>query len=106
MTVQGRSPAIPITPVQVIDSTVEANAAGATVVHLHVREPETGKPSLDVGLFRKVASGIKERCDLVVQPTTGGGKGITLEERAAVLPELEPEMAAFNTGSFNFGLFP
>ena len=43
---------------------------------------------------------------MIVQPTTGGGKGMTLEERAAVLPELEPEMATFNTGSFNFGLFP
>jgi hypothetical protein len=42
----------------------------------------------------------------LVQPKTGGGKGMTLEERAAVLPELHPEMATFNTGSFNFGLFP
>jgi uncharacterized protein (DUF849 family) len=53
-----------------------------------------------------VVSGIKERCDVIVQPTTGGGKGMSLEERAAVLPELQPEMATFNTGSFNFGLFP
>jgi uncharacterized protein (DUF849 family) len=89
-----------------VDSAVGAHEAGATIVHLHVREPETGKPSSDIGLFREVVSGVKERCDVIVQPTTGGGKGMTLEERAAVLPELEPEMATFNTGSFNFGLFP
>ena len=106
MTVPGQSEAIPITPEEIVESAVEAHEAGATIVHLHVREPETGKPSSDIGLFREVVSGIKERCDVIVQPTTGGGKGMTLEERAAVLPELEPEMATFNTGSFNFGLFP
>ncbi|MGH3147560.1 MAG: 3-keto-5-aminohexanoate cleavage protein, partial [Rubrobacter sp.] len=96
----------PITPEEIVESAVGAHEAGATIVHLHVREPETGKPSSDIALFREVVSGIKERCDVIVQPTTGGGKGMTLEERAAVLPELEPEMATFNTGSFNFGLFP
>ncbi|HEV8045810.1 MAG TPA: 3-keto-5-aminohexanoate cleavage protein, partial [Rubrobacter sp.] len=106
MTVPGQSEAIPITPEEIVESAVGAHEAGATIVHLHVREPETGKPSSDIGLFREVVSGIKERCDVIVQPTTGGGKGMTLEERAAVLPELEPEMATFNTGSFNFGLFP
>lgn len=106
MTVPGQSAAIPITPDEIIESAVGAHEAGATIVHLHVREPETGKPSSDIDLFREVVSGIKDRCDVIVQPTTGGGKGMSLEERAAVLPELEPEMATFNTGSFNFGLFP
>jgi len=106
MTVPGQSDAIPITPDEIVDSAVQAHAAGATIVHLHVREPETGKPSSSLELFREVVSGIKEQCDVIVQPTTGGGKGMTLEERAAVLPELQPEMATFNTGSFNFGLFP
>ena len=106
MTVPGQSDAIPITPGEIVDSAVEAHEAGATIVHLHVREPETGKPSSSLELFREVVSGIKERCDVIVQPTTGGGKGMTLEERATVLPELQPEMATFNTGSFNFGLFP
>ena len=104
--VPGPRAAIPIPPYDIIDSAVGAHEAGATIVHLHVREPETGNPSSDMKLFREVVAGIKERCDVIVQPTTGGGKGMTLEERAAVLPELEPEMATFNTGSFNFGLFP
>jgi uncharacterized protein (DUF849 family) len=106
MTVPGQSPAIPITPEEIIESAVGAHEAGAAIVHIHVREPETGKPSSSLELFREVVTGIKERCDVIVQPTTGGGKGMTIEERAAVLPELEPEMATFNTGSFNFGLFP
>ena len=106
MTVPGQSPAIPITPEEIIDSAVGAHEAGAAIVHLHVREPESGKPSSSLELFREVVAGIKERCDVIVQPTTGGGKGMTLDERAAVLPELRPEMATFNTGSFNFGLFP
>ena len=78
MTVPGQSEAIPITPDEIIDSAVGAHEAGATIVHLHVREPETGKPSSDMELFREVVSGIKDRCDVIVQPTTGGGKGMTL----------------------------
>jgi beta-keto acid cleavage enzyme len=62
--------------------------------------------SLILELFREVVSGIKKRCDVIVQSITGGGNGMVLEERAAVLPEFRPEMATFNTGSFNFGLFP
>jgi uncharacterized protein (DUF849 family) len=106
MTVPGQSPAIPITPEEIVESAVGAYEAGAALVHIHVREPESGKPSSSLELFREVVSGIKERCEVIVQPTTGGGAGMTLEERAAVLPELRPEMATFNTGSFNFGLFP
>ena len=106
MTVPGQSAAIPLTPEEIIASAVGAHEAGATIVHLHVRDPETGAPSSDLDLFREVVAGIGARCDVIVQPTTGGGKGMTLEERAAVLPALQPEMATFNTGSFNFGLFP
>ncbi len=106
MTVPGQSGAIPITPDEIVDSAVEAHEAGAAIVHLHVREPASGKPSSSLELFREVVTGIKDRCEVIVQPTTGGGKGMTLEERAAVLPELRPEMATFNSGSINFGLFP
>ena len=81
MTVPGQSPAIPITPEEIVDSAVGAHEAGAAIVHIHVREPETGKPCSSLELFRDVVSGIKERCDVIVQPTTGGGKGMTLEER-------------------------
>jgi uncharacterized protein (DUF849 family) len=105
MSVPGQSPAIPVTPEQIIDSAVAAHAAGAAIVHIHVREPDSGRPSADLGLFKEVLSGIGERCDAIVQPTTGGGVGMTIEERARVLTECRPEMATFNCGSFNFGIF-
>jgi uncharacterized protein (DUF849 family) len=106
MTVPTQSDAIPVTPQEIVDSAVGAHAAGAAIVHIHVREPATGRPSSDPELFGEVLSGIKARCDVIVQPTTGGGQGMTIEERAAVLPRFRPEMATFNTGSINFGLFP
>jgi len=105
MSVPGQSPAIPITPEQIIDSAVAAHAAGAAIVHIHVRDPETGRPSADLGLFKEVLAGIGERCGVIVQPTTGGGVGMTIEERARVVTDCRPEMATFNCGSFNFGIF-
>lgn len=105
MTVPGQSRAIPVTPQQIIDSALEAQRAGAAVVHVHVREPETGRPIADPGLFKEVLAGIGERCDVIVQPTTGGGVGMTIDERARVVQECRPELATFNTGSFNFGIF-
>jgi uncharacterized protein (DUF849 family) len=105
MSVPGQSAAIPVTPEQIVDSAVAAHAAGAAIVHLHVREPETGRPSSDLGLFRAVIEGVRERCDAIVQPTSGGGVGMTIEERARVVTECRPEMATFNCGSFNFGIF-
>jgi uncharacterized protein (DUF849 family) len=105
MSVPGQSAAIPVTPEEIVDSAVAANAAGAAIVHIHVREPETGRPSADLGLFREVLEAVGERCDAIVQPTTGGGVGMTIDERARVVTELRPEMATFNCGSFNFGIF-
>ena len=105
MTVPGQSPAIPVAPEEIVDSAVAAHAAGAAIVHVHVREPRTGKPSADLGLFKEVIAGISERCDAIVQPTTGGGVGMTIDERARVVTEVRPEMATFNAGSFNFGIF-
>jgi len=105
MSVPGQSAAIPVTPDQIVASAVEANAAGAAIIHIHVRDPENGRPSADLGLFREVLTRIGERCDVIVQPTTGGGVGMTIDERARVVTELRPQMATFNCGSFNFGIF-
>ena len=93
MSVPGQSGAIPITPEQIVESAVAANAAGAAIVHLHVREPTTGKPVSDLGLFQEVIGGIRERCDAIVQPTSGGGVRMTIDERARVVAECRPEMA-------------
>jgi uncharacterized protein (DUF849 family) len=105
MSVPGQSAAIPVSPEEIVDSAVAASAAGAAIVHIHVREPETGKPSADLGIFREVLGGIAERCDAIVQPTSGGGAGMTIDERARVVARCRPEMATFNCGSFNFGIF-
>lgn len=105
MSVPGQSKAIPITPEEIVESAVEASEAGAAIVHLHVREPDTGKPVADLGLFKDVLARVGERCDAIAQPTSGGGVGMTIEERARVVTECHPEMATFNCGSFNFGIF-
>jgi uncharacterized protein (DUF849 family) len=105
MSVPGQSAAIPVTPEEIVEAAVGAHAAGAAIVHIHVRDPATGHPSADLGLFREVVTRIRERCDAIVQPTTGGGVGMTIDERARVVTELRPEMATFNCGSFNFGIF-
>ncbi len=106
MTVPGQSPAIPVTPEQIIGAGLEAAAAGASLIHVHVRDPATGRPAADIGLFREVIAGIREGSDAIVQPTTGGGVGQTIADRAEVLRQCRPEMASFNLGSFNFGIFP
>jgi uncharacterized protein (DUF849 family) len=69
-----------------------------------VRDDE-GRPVSDLGRFREVVQALREGCDAIVQPTTGGGVGMTIEQRGAVVSELRPEMATFNCGSINFGIF-
>lgn len=105
MTVPAQSKAIPITVDQIVEDGVRAAEAGASVLHVHVREEETGRPVADTDLFERVLSGLRQRTDAVLQPTTGGGRGMTVEERGSVL-KFRPEMATLNAGSFNFGLYP
>ena len=105
MTVPGQSEAIPVTVEEIVDSAVAAHEAGAAIVHVHVRDPASGKPSAELELFEEVIAGIRERCNAIVQPTTGGGVGMTIDERARVLSACRPELASFNVGSFNFGIF-
>jgi uncharacterized protein (DUF849 family) len=100
------SPYLPITPKQIADEAVGAAEAGAAMVHIHVRDPETGKPTSDAGLFRQVLSDISDRSDVIVNTTTGGGFGMTLQERLMVVPTFRPEVASFNMGSMNFGSYP
>ncbi len=100
------SPYLPITPEQIIDEAVKAHDAGAAVVHIHARNPKDGRPSADLELYRIILEGIKKRCDVVVCVTTGGGAGMSLEERIAAVREFKPELASFNMGSINFALYP
>jgi len=96
---------LPITPQQIADEAVRAYEAGAAVCHVHARNPETGIPVPDVNLMKEIITKIKSRCNMVVCITTGGGLGMTVEQRVAPVTLYKPELASFNAGSINFALF-
>jgi len=100
------SPYLPITPEQIADEAVSAAEAGAATVHLHARDRETGQPNSDPELFRVFCRDVHERSDVIICITTGGGLGMTVDERMTAVKKLKPELASLNMGSINFGLFP
>ena len=100
------SPHLPVTPDEIADQAVEAAQAGAAILHLHARNPETGQPTADPAVFMQFLPRIKNECDAVINITTGGSSLMTLEERLAAPNLAQPEMASLNMGSMNFGLFP
>jgi uncharacterized protein (DUF849 family) len=100
------SPHLPITPDQIAAESVAAAQAGAAIIHLHARDPKDGRPTPDPALFMEFLPRIKQGCDAVVNITTGGGHGMTLEQRLAAAFRASPEMTSLNMGSMNFGLFP
>lgn len=100
--VPGMSPYLPITPAQIIEDAVKAAEAGAAVVHIHARNPNTGQPIADVEIFEEIAKGIKSRSNAVICTTTGGSMSMTVTERLKVVPRLQPELASCNAGSVNF----
>lgn len=100
--IPSQSPFLPITPKEIADEAVRSAEAGAAVVHVHARNPETGEPSSDLALFEEILTSIKERTDAVIVPTTGGNPIMTLEERLRLIPKFKPEMATFNMGSMNY----
>ncbi|HEY3897410.1 MAG TPA: 3-keto-5-aminohexanoate cleavage protein [Chthoniobacter sp.] len=100
------SPHLPITPDQIATSAIEAAQAGASILHLHARDPQTGCPTADPAVFRQFLPRIKDACDAVINITTGGGMNMTVEQRIATAASLKPEMCSLNMGSMNFGLYP
>lgn len=98
------SPHLPITPEQIAASAVEAANAGAAMLHLHARDPRTGEPRQDPKLFAEFLPVIKSQTDAILNITTGGGLGMTLEQRLAPAIAAEPEIASMNMGSFNFNI--
>ena len=99
------SPHLPITPDHIAAESVAAAEAGASIIHLHARDPETGKPTPDENVFMQFLPRIKQATDAVVNITTGGGLGMALAERLAAPLRAQPEMTSLNMGSMNFGLF-
>ena len=97
---------LPITPQEIADEAVAAAEAGASILHLHARDPKDGRPTPDPKVFMEFLPRIKQQTDAVVNITTGGGLGMTLEERLAAAIAASPEMTSLNMGSFNFALYP
>jgi uncharacterized protein (DUF849 family) len=100
------SPYLPVTPQEIADAAVGAYEAGAAIIHLHARDPVTGKPDQRPEAFVPFLKDIKARCDAVINLTTGGSPYMTVQERMRPAKELKPEVASMNMGTMNFGLFP
>lgn len=100
------SEALPITPDEIATQSIEAAEAGASIIHLHARDPQTGRPTPDPEVFMQFLPRIKQSSDAVINITTGGGQGMTVEERLAGPLMAKPEMTSLNMGSMNFALHP
>ncbi|AWJ94192.1 3-keto-5-aminohexanoate cleavage protein (plasmid) [Azospirillum baldaniorum] len=100
------SPHLPVTPDQIAAEAIAAVEAGAAIVHLHARDPETGRPTQDPDLFQRFLPRIKQATKAVVNITTGGSAAMTVEDRLRPAAQFQPEVASLNMGSMNFGLFP
>jgi len=99
------SPYLPVTPDEIAEAAIGAAEAGASIVHLHARNPKDGSPSQDPDLFRDFLPKIRAKSDVVINLTTGGAATMTTEERLQPALQLRPEVASLNMGSMNFGLY-
>ena len=101
------SPYLPTTPDEIAQQAIDAAKAGASIVHIHARHEADGSPSSELKDFQTIIEKIRAvDKEIVICVTTGGGLGMTLEERTHIVPHLKPELASMNTGSINWGLFP
>jgi 3-keto-5-aminohexanoate cleavage enzyme len=98
------NPAVPYTPEEIIESAVECHKAGASIVHIHVRDPITGTPNFKIDLFKEVLDGIRQKCNLIVNLTTSAlflsGDDVISQRLQPIF--LKPELCSFDLGSMNF----
>ncbi len=97
---------LPITPNEITQASIEASDAGASIIHLHARNPADGRPDPDPDTFMQFLPRIKQATGAVLNISTGGGLGMKREERLRAALHASPEMASMNMGSMNFGIFP
>jgi uncharacterized protein (DUF849 family) len=100
------SPHLPVTPDQIVEESLAAAEAGAAVVHLHARDPRDGRPTPDASIFLEYVRRIKEASDVVISLSSGGGTGMSVEQRLAGVLAARPELCTLNMGSMNYGGFP
>ena len=100
------SPHLPITAEQIADAAIGAAEAGAAIIHLHARDPKTGQPDQSPELFQPFLQTIRQRCDAVLNITTGGSQTMSIEDRLKPAAQFKPEVASLNMGTMNFGLYP
>jgi len=100
------SPHLPVTPDQIAEAAIGAAEAGAAIVHLHARDPKTGRPDQAPEAFAKFLPRIKQASNVVINLTSGGAPTMAVAERVSPAHKLKPEVASLNMGSMNFGLFP
>ncbi|WP_417408154.1 3-keto-5-aminohexanoate cleavage protein [Hoeflea sp.] len=100
------SPYLPVTAEAIAGQAIGAAEAGAAILHLHARDPVTGKPSAALEDYMAFLTGIKAGTDAVINLTTGGSAVMTLEQRLAAPLAAKPEMCSLNMGSMNFALYP
>ena len=100
------SPHLPITPDDIATAAIEAASAGAAILHLHARNPQTGEPDQSPERFATFLPRIRQQCAAIINITTGGGLGMSTEQRLAPALWAEPEIASMNMGSMNFNISP
>src|SRR5882724_2468334 len=100
------SPYLPLTPEEIAEQSIAAAEAGAAVLHLHARNPQDGRPTPDPAVFMQFLPRIREGCSAIVNITTGGGQGMSLDDRLAAPHRASPELCSLNMGSMNFGMYP
>ena len=96
---------LPITAEQIVTEALGAAEAGAAILHLHARDPDDGRPTADPEVFKRFLPQIKQATDSVVNITTGGAPGMTLDQRLAAAEQASPEMTSLNMGTINIGIF-
>jgi 3-keto-5-aminohexanoate cleavage enzyme len=104
-TTRAQTPHLPITAEEIGIEAAKCREAGASVVHIHVRNPD-GSPSQSTELFDAAIAEVRKRSDIIVQVSTGGAVGMTAEERCgplALTGKTKPDMATLSTGTVNFG---
>ena len=100
------SPYLPITPEDIARESIAAAKAGASILHLHARDPQDGRPAFDPAIYRQFLPEIHAATDAVINITTGGAITMTLDQRLAAAIDVSAEMASCNMGSINFAFFP